>query len=94
VAKKASSEMSISEEVEGIMDNTYVKREGVEVIYLAGGCFWGTEKLMQTIPGVIEATSGYANGEEVSRQTMASFRILDSKRRYVLNTSPLKLAST
>jgi len=64
VEKKASSEMSISEEVEGIMDNTYVKREGVEVIYLAGGCFWGTEKLMQTIPGVIEATSGYANGEE------------------------------
>jgi peptide methionine sulfoxide reductase msrA/msrB len=46
------------------MDNTYVKREGVNVIYLAGGCFWGTEKLMQTIPGVIEATSGYANGEE------------------------------
>lgn len=46
------------------MDNTYVKRDGVEVIYLAGGCFWGTEKLMQTIPGVIDATSGYANGEE------------------------------
>ena len=46
------------------MDNTYVAREGVNVIYLAGGCFWGTEKLMQTIPGVIEATSGYANGEE------------------------------
>lgn len=45
-------------------DNTYVKREGVEVIYLAGGCFWGTEKLMQTIDGVITATSGYANGKE------------------------------
>lgn len=32
------------------------------VIYLAGGCFWGIEKLMQSIPGVIDATSGYANG--------------------------------
>ena len=32
------------------------------VIYLAGGCFWGLEKLMQSIPGVIDAVSGYANG--------------------------------
>jgi peptide methionine sulfoxide reductase msrA/msrB len=45
-------------------DGSYVKQEGVDVIYLAGGCFWGTEELMQTIPGVIEATSGYANGED------------------------------
>lgn len=46
------------------MDSTYVKKEGVDVIYVAGGCFWGTEKLMQSIPGVIEATSGYANGND------------------------------
>ena len=32
------------------------------VIYLAGGCFWGIEHLMQAIPGVIDAQSGYANG--------------------------------
>ena len=32
------------------------------VIYLAGGCFWGMEQLMQPIPGVIDAESGYANG--------------------------------
>ena len=32
------------------------------VIYLAGGCFWGMEKLMQSIPRVIDAQSGYANG--------------------------------
>ena len=25
------------------------------VIYLAGGCFWGMEQLMQSIPGVIDA---------------------------------------
>lgn len=32
------------------------------VIYLAGGCFWGIEQLMQSIPGVLDARSGYANG--------------------------------
>jgi len=36
--------------------------ETENVIYLAGGCFWGLEQLMQSIPGVIDAESGYANG--------------------------------
>jgi peptide methionine sulfoxide reductase msrA/msrB len=45
------------------IDNAYFKQEGVEVIYFAGGCFWGVEKLMQSIPGVVAATSGYANGQ-------------------------------
>ncbi len=36
--------------------------EPENVIYLAGGCFWGMEKLMQSIPGVIDVKSGYANG--------------------------------
>jgi len=49
-------------EMTGPYDPTYTKRDGVEVIYLAGGCFWGLEKLMQSIPGVVNATSGYANG--------------------------------
>lgn len=33
-----------------------------QTVYLAGGCFWGIEKLMHSIPGVIDASSGYANG--------------------------------
>ena len=49
---------------QAVSDNTYIKKEGVNVIYLAGGCFWGIEKLMQSIPGVLSATSGYANGQE------------------------------
>jgi len=36
--------------------------EPENVIYFAGGCFWGIEHLMQAIPGVIDAQSGYANG--------------------------------
>jgi len=31
-------------------------------IYLAGGCFWGTEKYFEDIKGVIETEVGYANG--------------------------------
>jgi len=45
------------------IDNTYEKEEGTDVIYLAGGCFWGLEKLMQSIPGVVDVVSGYANGQ-------------------------------
>lgn len=45
-----------------VKDPTYTKKAGEEVIYLAGGCFWGLEKYMEGIPGVIDAVSGYANG--------------------------------
>lgn len=31
-------------------------------IYLAGGCFWGTEHFMKQIRGVVSTTAGYANG--------------------------------
>jgi peptide-methionine (S)-S-oxide reductase/peptide methionine sulfoxide reductase msrA/msrB len=31
-------------------------------IYLAGGCFWGTEKYLANIGGIIETNVGYANG--------------------------------
>lgn len=44
-------------------------------IYLAGGCFWGLEKYLGNIPGVISTEAGYANGrtdqptyEEVCRK--------------------------
>ncbi len=31
-------------------------------IYLAGGCFWGTEKYLKNIKGILETEVGYANG--------------------------------
>jgi peptide methionine sulfoxide reductase msrA/msrB len=35
-------------------------------IYLAGGCFWGMEKLMRSLPGVVDVTAGYANGNKIN----------------------------
>lgn len=32
-------------------------------IYLAGGCFWGVQEYFSRIPGVKDASCGYANGQ-------------------------------
>ena len=31
-------------------------------IYIAGGCFWGTEKYLSSLEGVVATEVGYANG--------------------------------
>lgn len=33
-----------------------------KIIVLAGGCFWGVEKVFKALDGVVETTTGYANG--------------------------------
>ena len=35
-----------------------------KTIVLAGGCFWGMEKLLRSLDGVLDATVGYANGDQ------------------------------
>lgn len=42
----------------------FAQEEGKEMktIYFAGGCFWGMERLMELVPGVVDAQSGYAQG--------------------------------
>ena len=34
----------------------------VKTIYLAGGCFWGTQKFFDQFEGVVNTEVGYANG--------------------------------
>ena len=43
-------------------DDDYDPGEGKEVLYFAGGCFWGMEKVFTLLDGVTETCTGYANG--------------------------------
>lgn len=36
--------------------------EGTEVLYLAMGCFWGAERIMWRLPGVVTTAVGYLGG--------------------------------
>lgn len=36
--------------------------ENLNEIYLAGGCFWGTEKYLSCVNGIMHTDVGYANG--------------------------------
>ena len=38
------------------------KPENIKTIYLAGGCFWGTDAYMARVHGVAATESGYSNG--------------------------------
>ncbi len=39
-----------------------MKRKQEKDIYLAGGCFWGVEHCLASLPGGVETCCGYANG--------------------------------
>ena len=36
--------------------------EGTEVLYVAMGCFWGAERIMWRLPGVVTTAAGYMGG--------------------------------
>ncbi len=44
------------------MDNKARTKETAKEIYLAGGCFWGTEKYLSLVKGIVSTEVGYANG--------------------------------
>ncbi|NCB94237.1 MAG: peptide-methionine (R)-S-oxide reductase [Clostridia bacterium] len=59
-----------SAQKEAAMKNNDLKDS--KEIYLAGGCFWGMEKLAKALPGVEDTTVGYANGTDDTTPTYES----------------------
>lgn len=66
----SSADSNISESVstneeQSEFDNLLLETQSQpdeQIIYLAGGCFWGVEAYFDRIPGVLDTESGYANG--------------------------------
>jgi len=38
----------------------------MQTIYLAGGCLWGVQAFVKTLPGVVETEAGRANGKTIT----------------------------
>lgn len=67
----------------------------LKTIYLAGGCFWGTEKYLSELEGVVNTEVGYANGrtENPSYEDVCyknTWHAETVKVEYDANVPPLK----
>ena len=56
-----------SKKVSETIINPHANRKGEnlkmkETIYIAGGCLWGVQHFIRSLPGVIETEAGRANG--------------------------------
>lgn len=68
---------------------------GYKEIWLAGGCFWGMQKYMDGIHGVVETDVGYANGHTESptyQQVCAHTTGFAETVRVVYNPGEISLA--
>jgi len=45
------------------MNKEQKSKGSTKEIYLAGGCFWGTEKYLSLVKGIVRTEVGYANGD-------------------------------
>lgn len=59
-----NSKIETIKQKDGVYYNDQGKTINTRSIYLAGGCFWGVEAYMERVDGVIDAVSGYANGDD------------------------------
>ena len=59
-----NSKIETIKQKDGVYYNAQGKAINTRSIYLAGGCFWGVEAYMERVDGVIDAVSGYANGDD------------------------------
>lgn len=78
-----------------IIGNANSEVEMNKEIYLAGGCFWGVEKYLSLIKGVVETEVGYANGdtENPTYEQVCSGRTGHAETvKVVYDTNRLKLS--
>ena len=40
----------------------FTAKANIQEAFYAGGCFWGVEHLLESVPGVVDVTSGYMGG--------------------------------
>ena len=55
---------AIKTELNKTNENTDMETKEMKTIYLAGGCFWGTEHFLSLVHGVIKTEVGYANSNK------------------------------
>ena len=60
------------------------KTNHIQTIHLGSGCFWGAEKGYESLDGVIDAVSGYANGYGVSQIIDLSFSLRTNITKIIL----------
>ncbi len=65
-ALTTNSKIETTKQDNGVYYNAQGKPINTRTIYLAGGCFWGVEAYMERVDGVVDAVSGYANGDTAS----------------------------
>ncbi|RDX36827.1 peptide-methionine (S)-S-oxide reductase [Kangiella sp. HD9-110m-PIT-SAG07] len=73
---KASSPQLVTQKADVKSDIPATKH--LDSIVLGAGCFWGAEKRYAAIPGVVDAVSGYADGEGIKPEYS---EIIKSKHR-------------
>ena len=59
-----NDKIETTKQKDGVYYNAQGKPINTRSIYLAGGCFWGIEAYMERVDGVVDAVSGYANGDD------------------------------
>lgn len=62
LADQNSSSQPSSTPVKSTVNKSMEATKQLDSIVLGEGCFWGAEKRLEALPGVIDAVSGYADG--------------------------------
>ena len=64
--------------------------DGESEIYLAGGCFWGTEELLRHVHGVKSVEVGYANGATQIRRIATCATVQVTRKPFMSSIAPKK----